>query len=80
MRRTLVYLSSLVVFVLVLVFSTPSTSRTALAQSGDKCNDCLIKIGRKFDQCQKAHGVDDASCYEDQNKDVIHCYATVCEQ
>lgn len=82
MRRTYAYLcASLLIFMLALVAFSPYSSRTAkAAQQGDPCSDCLEKIAKHYNNCIAVHGESDQRCNDKFNEDIIHCYATVCEQ
>lgn len=83
MRKTFIGFTLAVVFcVLALLLSTPYAARTAQAApppQPDPCQKCLDKLARDFDKCEAKYGVGQR-CYDQFNNDVIHCYATVCEQ
>lgn len=82
MKRTYAYLcTALLVFMLALVAFSPYSSRAVkAAQQGDKCDECLVRIGKHYNNCVAVHGETDPRCGEKFNEDIIHCYATVCEQ
>jgi hypothetical protein len=81
MKRSFVLTAALVLSTLALVFSSPYASRTVRAVQGqDKCTKCLEKVGRRFDKCVAQRGETDPFCGEQFNQDIIHCFATVCEQ
>jgi hypothetical protein len=77
-KRTLLLAATMVVLMLTLAFSTPSHSG-AVNAANDKCTTCLEKIERDFEKCEAKYGVGQF-CYDQFNNDIIHCYATVCEQ
>lgn len=82
MRRRLTYLSTSLTFcLLLLMLSIPYNARTAKAADPvEKCNDCLARIGARFQQCQAVFGDLEARCYEEINQETINCYRNFCEQ
>ena len=78
MRRTFAYLSAALTFcALLLTLSLPPAKA---ADEAEKCNDCLARIGAKFQQCIAVHGEFEARCYEEINRETIICYRNFCEQ
>ena len=58
MKRTFACFSAALVFFFVLLtFSSPYTSGTALART-DKCDDCVARCGRQEEACYAQHGFD----------------------
>ena len=82
MRKTFVTLTLAVVFcALALLLSTPYTGRTAhAAQQTDPCEECMIQVQRRLEKCEAKAGGPTQKCYDQYNKGVVECFATVCEQ
>ena len=82
MRKTFACLTLAVVFcALALLLSTPDAGRTAhAARQTDACEDCLAAVQRRLDRCEARNGGPAQKCYEQFNKGIVECYATVCEQ
>lgn len=82
MRKTFVSLTLAVIFcVLALLLSTPYASRTVkAAQQFDACEDCLAQVQQRLERCEAKAGGPAQKCYEQFNKGIVECYATVCEQ
>ena len=79
MKRTFVYLFALIVCVLSLTLSTPTTVRTVKAADlQEKCDDCNIRNNRQFEQCVAI--TNDQRCYDQYNEGVVHCFRHFCEQ
>ncbi len=81
MRRRFSYFSAaLISCVLALVFSSPFISRTVKAfPKMDACDECLQWVQSRFEACEAVSGPSQF-CYDQFNSDIVHCYATVCEQ
>ena len=78
MRRRFTYVSvALISCLLALVFSSPFISRTVKAE--DPCVECLQWVQSRFEACEAVSGPSQF-CYDQFNSDIVHCYATVCEQ
>jgi hypothetical protein len=82
MKKTFVSLTLAVVFcVLALLVSTPYASRTAhAAQQVDPCEECQAQVQQRLERCEAKAGGPSQKCYEQFNKGIVECYATVCEQ
>jgi hypothetical protein len=82
MKKVFVSLTLAVVFcVLALLLSTPYAGRTAhAAQQTDPCGDCLAQVQQRFERCEAKAGGPAQKCYDQFNKGIVECYATVCEQ
>jgi hypothetical protein len=78
-KRSLVLTTTVVLFVLALVFSSPYSTRTVKADPTDPCVKCQEKLQRDFEHCEAKYGVGQY-CYDLFNNGIIECYATVCEQ
>lgn len=79
MKRSFVLATALFLFALALVFSSPYSVVRA-SDPPDKCTKCLEKLERDFERCEAQNGGPSQECYDQFNNDIIHCYATVCEQ
>jgi hypothetical protein len=82
MKRSLAFSSALVFSVLALALSSPFASRTARADDlkKDKCVTCLRKVQRDYEKCVEQQGGETPECGEEFNRNIVECYATVCEQ
>jgi hypothetical protein len=80
MKRSFVLTAALVLSTLALAFSSPYASRTVKAVQEDPCTECLMWVGQRYEDCIAEHGETSPICGEQFNQDIIHCYATVCEQ
>jgi len=82
MRKTFACLTLAVIFcVLALLLSAPYAGRTAhAAQQTDPCNECLADVERRLQRCEARSGGPTQKCYDQFNKGIVECYATVCEQ
>ena len=81
MRRFLQSLSAALLFVaLALVLFQPYPTRTARAADlQDKCNDCLQRTQRQYEQCQAQFGLVER-CDNQFNEDIVRCHRNFCEQ
>jgi hypothetical protein len=78
MRKTFACLTLAVIFcALALLLSTPYT---ATAQQPDPCLKCLAKVEERLNKCIEKSGAFTEACSDGFNLDIVHCYATVCEQ
>jgi hypothetical protein len=82
MRKTFACLTLAVMFcALALLLSNPYAAPTAhAAQQSDPCVECHIAVQQRMDKCEAKHGGPAQKCYDQFNKGIIECYATVCEQ
>ncbi|HEV2801196.1 MAG TPA: hypothetical protein VGW12_11905 [Pyrinomonadaceae bacterium] len=82
MRKTFVCLTLAVIFcALALLFSTSYSGRTAhAAQQVDPCVECQAQVQRRLEKCEAKAGGPTLKCYDQFNKGIVECYATVCEQ
>jgi hypothetical protein len=82
MRKTFVSLTLAVIFcALALLLSTPYAGRTAqAAQEPDPCVECQAQVQRRLEKCEAKAGGPTTKCYDQFNKGIVECYATVCEQ
>ena len=82
MRRSFVLCATLVFFVLALMFSSHSPSRTVRAfQQPDPCVKCHGKCQKEYDRCLRMHPVEEQQqCHDGFNSCIVVCFATVCEQ
>ena len=82
MRKTFACLTLALIFcALALLLSTPYAGRTAhAAQQVDPCVECLAGVERRFERCEARNGGPAQKCYDQFNKGIVECYATVCEQ
>jgi hypothetical protein len=82
MRKTFACLTLALIFcALALLFSAPYAARTAhAAQQTDPCVDCQAAVQARLEKCEAKNGGPAQKCYEQFNKGIIECYATVCEQ
>ena len=82
MRKTFACLTLAVIFcALALLLSTPYTGRTAhAAQQADACEECQAQVQRRLEKCEAKAGGPAQKCYDQFNKGIVECYATVCEQ
>ncbi|MCA1564179.1 MAG: hypothetical protein LC803_00705 [Acidobacteria bacterium] len=82
MRKTFACLTLAVIFcALALLLSTPYAGRTAhAAQEPTSCEECLAAVEARLQRCEAKHGGPAQKCYDQFNKGIVECYATVCEQ
>ena len=82
MRKTIACLTLAVIFcALALPLSTPYAGRTAqAARQTDACEDCQAAVQRRLEKCEAKAGGPTLKCYDQFNKGIVECYATVCEQ
>ncbi len=82
MRKTFASLTLALIFcALALLLSTPYAGRTArAARQTDACTDCQAAVQQRLDRCEARNGGPAQKCYDQFNKGIIECYATVCEQ
>ena len=82
MRKTFACLTLAVIFcALALLLSTPYAGRTAhAARQTDACEDCQAAVQQRLERCEARNGGPAQKCYEQFNKGIVECYATVCEQ
>jgi len=78
MKRTRILVTTLVLFVLALVFTVSSTT-TRTVKARDACGDCQMKVGALYNACADLYG-ETAYCGDIFNDGIVFCYATVCEQ
>ena len=80
MKRSLVFTSALVFFVIALVMSTPFASRTVRADDAHKCEVCLRKVQNDYEKCIREQGEETPFCGDTVfNPGIVACFATVCE-
>lgn len=75
--RKRVFTTALVFALLALGFSATSMSPTAKAE--DPCVYCQASAQIRLDACEAALGPNEF-CYDQYNRDIVVCYATLCEQ
>jgi hypothetical protein len=82
MRKTFACLTLAVIFcALALLLSTPYAGRTVhAAQQADACEECQAQVQRRLERCEAKAGGPAQKCYNQFNKGIVECYATVCEQ
>jgi hypothetical protein len=82
MRKTFACLTLAVIFcALAFLLSTPYAAPAAhAAQQSDPCVECHTAVQQRLDKCEAKHGGPAQKCYDQFNKGIIECYATVCEQ
>lgn len=82
MKRIVSAVSAALFFVaLALVLFQPGRAGAARAADiFEKCEDCVIRNDRQFQQCQAVHGMAYQRCYDDYNEGVVFCYRQFCEQ
>ncbi len=82
MRKSFVSFAFAVVFcALALLLSTPYGGRTAhAAKQTDACTECQTQVQQRLDRCEAKAGGPSQKCYDQYNKGIVECYATVCEQ
>ncbi|MDT4954132.1 MAG: hypothetical protein QOJ02_2270 [Acidobacteriota bacterium] len=75
MKRSFIFSTVLVLFVLALLFSPRYTSRTVKAASAvpDLCTLCFIENARLQDFCL-AHGGSAQFCGDQYNRGVVFCF------
>ena len=84
MRKTLSYFIAVVLFVmLTLAPPAPVGERTVKADGQtlqEKCDNCMLHVQQRFEQCLAVHGQDHLPCYDQFNDGVVHCFRNFCEQ
>jgi hypothetical protein len=79
MKRILSSLSAALIF-FVIAFALTLPPRIARAADiNERCNDCLARTQRQYEQCQAQFGFD-TRCDEQFNRDIVNCYRQFCEQ
>ena len=76
MKRTRILAATLVLFMLALVFTSSSTTRTAKAR--DACSVCQGKVQALYEACADLYG-ENEYCGNIFNDGIVFCFATVCE-
>jgi len=80
MKRILSSVSAALVF-FALAFALSQPARTARAADiNEKCQDCLLRVQQRLDQCTAVHGINETRCYDEFNQGIVHCYRNFCEQ
>ena len=81
MKRFVSSLSAALTLVaLALVLFQPYPARTVRAADiNERCNDCLVRTQRQYEQCQAQFGFDNR-CDDQFNRDIVNCYRNFCEQ
>jgi hypothetical protein len=80
MRRSFVFVFAAAVFALALFLSSFTTRTVSSADIHEKCNDCLVRAQRQYEQCVQQHGETSDFCGLKSNEDIVHCYRNFCEQ
>ena len=84
MRRPLSYFTAVVMFLmLTLTLAAPVGEREVKAQGKtlqEKCDDCVIGVNQRFEQCVAVHGEQHIPCYDQFNEGIVICYRNFCEQ
>ena len=84
MRRPLSYFTAFVMFLmLMLTLAAPVSERRVKAQGKtlqEKCDECVLRVQERFDQCLAVHGQDHLPCYDQFNEGIVNCYRNFCEQ
>jgi hypothetical protein len=82
MKKTFACLTLALIFcALALLLSTPYAGRAAhAAQLPTACEECQAAVQRRLERCEAKNGGPAQKCYEQFNKGIVECYATVCEQ
>ena len=84
MRKPLSYFTAVVMFVmLMLVLSAPVAERRVQAQGQtlqEKCDECMLRVQSRFEQCLAVHGENHIPCYDQFNDGVVICFRNFCEQ
>lgn len=78
MKRTRIFVSTLLLFVLTISLASSSTT-TRTAKALDPCTECQVKVNALYNACADLYG-ENAYCGDIYNDGVVFCYATVCEQ
>ncbi|HEX8072367.1 MAG TPA: hypothetical protein VF546_20645 [Pyrinomonadaceae bacterium] len=82
MRKHVTYLTAaLLCCMLALAFAPTNRLRTAQADPPpERCNECVLHVQQRFDQCLAVHGQDELRCYDQYNEGIVQCYRNFCEQ
>ncbi len=81
MRKPL-FTAFVIFFLMMLTLSVP-VERRAKAQGQtlqEKCDDCMLRVQARFEQCLAVHGQDHIPCYDQFNEGVVICFRNFCEQ
>ena len=74
--RRLMILTVMLALLLGLVMASPRYARVVKAD--DLCETCMTSAEQRFEACVTAT-MNNIICYDQFNRDVVVCYATVCE-
>lgn len=74
--RRLMMLTVMLALLLALVLTSPRASR--VVKAADPCETCMTSAQQRFDACVAATN-NNLACYDQFNRDMVVCYATVCE-
>ena len=84
MKRPLSYFTLFVMCVmLMLTLAAPVAKRNVKAQGKtlqEKCDECVLRVQERFDQCLAVHGQDHLPCYDQFNEGIVICFRNFCEQ
>ena len=84
MRRPLSYFTAVVMFLmLILTLAAPVGDRGVKAQGKtlqEKCDDCVLRVQQRFDQCLAVQGENHQPCYDQFNEGIVICFRNFCEQ
>lgn len=84
MRKLLSYsIGVALFFTLMLSPLMPTAQRSVKADPKtlqEKCDDCMLRTQRQFEQCLAIHGQDHIPCYDQFNDGVVQCFRNFCEQ
>jgi len=74
--RRLMILTVMLTLLLALVMASPRAPRVVKADA--TCDACMSSAQIRFDACVTAT-MNNIACYDQFNRDMVVCYATVCE-